>query len=36
MSFKFEKLKIWEKAMVFGEEMNILADTFPKKRNIQP
>jgi four helix bundle protein len=31
MSFKFEKLIIWQKAMDFGEEINLLADTFPKK-----
>ena len=31
MSFKFEKLKIWEKAMELGEDINILADTFPRK-----
>lgn len=29
--FKFEKLKIWQKSMDFGEEMTSLADTFPKK-----
>jgi four helix bundle protein len=29
--FKFEKLIIWQKAMGFGEEMNVLADDFPKK-----
>lgn len=29
--FKFEKLKIWQKAMDFGEDMTILADRFPKK-----
>ena len=29
--FKFEKLKIWQKAMDFGEDMTILADHFPKK-----
>lgn len=29
--FKFEKLKIWQKAMDFGEEMNMISDSFPKK-----
>jgi len=31
MSFKFEKLEIWQKAMDMGEEMNSLAEIFPKK-----
>jgi four helix bundle protein len=31
MSFKFEKLIIWQKAMAMGEEINTIADTFPKK-----
>ncbi len=31
MSFKFEKLIIWQKAMDFGEEINQLSETFPKK-----
>jgi four helix bundle protein len=31
MSFKFEKLIIWQKAMGFGEEIHLLAETFPKK-----
>ena len=31
MSFKFEKLLIWQKAMDFGEEIYILTETFPKK-----
>jgi len=31
MSFKFEKLIIWRKAMDMGEEMNSLAEMFPKK-----
>lgn len=30
MSFKFEKLLIWQKAMDFGEEINVLARKFPK------
>ncbi len=31
MSFKFEKLIIWQKAMDFGEEINQLSEQFPKK-----
>jgi four helix bundle protein len=31
MSFKFEKLIIWQKAMDFGEEINLLAESFPKR-----
>jgi four helix bundle protein len=31
MSFKFEKLIIWQKAMDFGEEINLLTEKFPKK-----
>lgn len=31
MSFKFEKLIIWQKAMDMGEEMDSLAEIFPKK-----
>jgi len=31
MEFKFEKLIIWQKAMDFGEDINILADKFPTK-----
>ena len=31
MSFKFEKLIIWQKAVDFGEEINILSSNFPKK-----
>ena len=30
MSFKFEKLKIWQKSMDFGEEVYSLIQTFPK------
>lgn len=30
MSFKFEKLIIWQKAMDFGEEIHQLSTTFPK------
>ncbi|MGR3809200.1 four helix bundle protein [Jiulongibacter sp. NS-SX5] len=33
MSFKFEKLIIWQKAMEMGEEMNIISDSFPKKEH---
>ncbi len=31
MSFKFEKLSVWQKAMDLGEEINLLSETFPKK-----
>ena len=31
MSFKFEKLIIWQKAMDFGEVINIMASKFPPK-----
>ncbi len=31
MKFKFEKLIIWQKAMDFGEEINVLVDKFPAK-----
>ena len=31
MKFKFEKLIIWQKAMEIGEDMNTLANKFPKK-----
>lgn len=31
MSFKFEKLIIWQKAMDFGEEIQTISDNFPKK-----
>ena len=30
MSFKFDKLKIWQKSMDFGEEVYSLIQTFPK------
>ena len=30
MEFKFEKLIIWQKSMEFGEQMNSIAQTFPK------
>lgn len=30
MSFKFEKLIIWQLAMDFGEEINIIANSFPQ------
>ncbi len=35
MEFKFEKLITWQKAMDFGEEMNRLADSFPKEEFIR-
>ena len=31
MSFKFEKLIIWQKAMSLGEEINQITASFPKK-----
>lgn len=31
MKFKFEQLIIWQKAMDFGENINSLSLTFPKK-----
>ena len=31
MSFKFEKLIIWQKAMDFGEEINSMTSNFPQK-----
>ncbi len=31
MSFKFEKLQIWQKAMEFGENVTKMTDFFPKK-----
>jgi len=31
MKFKFEKLIIWQKSMDFGEEINVMTDSFPKK-----
>lgn len=31
MKFKFENLRIWQKSMDLGEEMNSLAFSFPKK-----
>lgn len=31
MSFKFENLIIWQKSMDLGEEMNLLAKSFPKE-----
>jgi len=31
MKFKFEKLIIWQKAMDFGEDINILSNKFSKK-----
>ena len=29
MNFKFENLHIWQKSMDFGEEVTLLARTFP-------
>lgn len=31
MSFKFEKLLIWQKAMDFGEDIDKMSNKFPKK-----
>lgn len=31
MSFKFEKLKVWQLAMDFGEDINSMAMSFPDK-----
>jgi len=31
LKFKFEKLRIWQDSMVLGDEMDELADGFPKK-----
>ncbi|WP_420582542.1 four helix bundle protein [Reichenbachiella sp.] len=31
MSFKFEKILIWQKAMEFGEDINSLSQAFPEK-----
>lgn len=31
MSFKFEKLQIWQKAMEMGEDVNKMTESFPKK-----
>jgi four helix bundle protein len=31
MSFKFEKLIIWQKAMDLGEDIDLISTTFPKK-----
>jgi len=33
MSFKLEKLIIWQKAMRLGEEINQITASFPKKEN---
>lgn len=30
MSFRFEELQVWQKAMVVNEKINELAKTFPK------
>ena len=31
MSFKFEKLRVWEASLEFGEKINVLTDSFPRK-----
>ena len=31
MSFKFEKLRIWQDAMLLGEEIDRMTNDFPKK-----
>ncbi len=31
MKFKFENLIIWQRAMDFAEEMNLLSESFPKR-----
>jgi len=31
VKFKFKKLIIWQKAMDFGEEIDVLSETFPEK-----
>ena len=31
MSFKFERLTIWQKSMDFGEDINDMTNNFPKK-----
>jgi len=31
MKFKFEKLIIWQNAMDLGDDIDIMADSFPKK-----
>jgi len=31
MSFKFEQLKVWQRAMDLGEEVNSMALTFPER-----
>ncbi len=31
MSFKFEKLNIWQKSMEFGENIHLLSKKFPKE-----
>ena len=33
MSFKFEKLKVWQSAMNLGEEVNGLLKKYPVKEN---
>ena len=31
MAFKFEQLRVWQAALVFGEKINVPADSFPRK-----
>lgn len=31
MAFKFEQLRVWQVSLVFGEKINVIADSFPKK-----
>ncbi|HEX7905340.1 MAG TPA: four helix bundle protein [Chitinophagaceae bacterium] len=31
MAFKFEQLRVWQASLQFGEEINAIADKFPKK-----
>lgn len=31
MKFKFENIIIWQRAMVFGEDIYLVTETFPKK-----
>jgi len=34
-AFSFEKLIVYQKAMIFGEEINQLVETFPKKEQFR-
>ena len=31
MAFKFEQLRVWQVSLVFGEKINVIADSFLKK-----